>query len=126
MKAKLTPKTALLTVLLYLLASIGMGLVIAIFFGGVEGSAAASKRLIDTEIDNGMYATIIISFVLLFVSFYVFKESSRDIFFERKPFALSRWYYLFPLAWVAVAPYTFFRLRVSGRTERTSTPNETE
>lgn len=30
------------------------------------------------------------------------------------------------LAWVAVAPYVFFRLRVSGRTERTPTPNETE
>lgn len=28
--------------------------------------------------------------------------------------------WVFVLAWVAVAPYVFFRLRVSGRTERTS------
>ena len=34
--------------------------------------------------------------------------------------------WVFVPAWVAVAPYVFFRLRVSGRTERTSGPNETE
>lgn len=103
MKAKLTPKTALLVVLLYLPASIGMAVFTRIFFGGGVGRSAADKRQIDGLIGSNMYAIVAISVVLLFVSFYVFRDSSRDIFFERKPFSLSKWYYLFPLAWVAAA-----------------------
>lgn len=110
MKAKLTPKTALLTVLLYLPASIGMALFTRIFFGGGVGHSTVDKRQIDGLIGSNMYAIIAISFVLLFVSFYVFRESSRDIFFERKRFALSKWYYLFPLAWVAVAVGALFQV----------------
>lgn len=112
MHLKLNPKSALLVVLFYLVASVVVGLVVAIFFGGA-GPAPAQERMIDGQIDSGMYATIGMSIVLLFVSFYVFKASSRDIFFERKQFSLSRLYYLFPLAWIAVAVVAFFQVDFS-------------
>ena len=100
MKLKLTPKTGLLTVLFYLVVSIGIALFTAIFFGG--GDSAAEERVIDGYIDSGMYAIIGVAVIMLFISFYVFRESSRDIFFEKKQFALSKLYYLVPLAEIAV------------------------
>jgi len=44
-----------------------------------------------------MYGTIIVMIVLMFISFFVFRDSRKDIFFERKSFDLSKLYYLFPL-----------------------------
>ena len=54
MKAKLTSKTGLLTVLFYLVFSIGADLFIAIFLSG--GDSAAEERVIDGYIESGMYA----------------------------------------------------------------------
>lgn len=99
MKFKLTPKTAWLTVAFYFVASIGLGVLSAIFFGGIN---SVQERIIDGYIDNGMYAIMGVAVILLFISFYVFSESSRDIFFERKQFALSKLYYLVPLAEVII------------------------
>jgi membrane protease YdiL (CAAX protease family) len=100
MKAKLNAKSASLVVLLYLVLSILAALLAAIFFGGID--ASDTDRLIDGVIDSGMVANILVLIILLFISLYVFKASRRDIFFERKPFALSKLYYLFPFAWFAV------------------------
>ncbi|MGD2050219.1 MAG: CPBP family intramembrane metalloprotease [Chloroflexota bacterium] len=100
MKLKLNARTAFLVVLLYLVLSILAALLAAVFFGGIDESE--TDRLIDGVIDSGMYGTIIVLIVLLFISIYVFKDSRRDIFFERKPFYLSKLYYLFPLAWFGV------------------------
>ena len=100
MKPKLNTRSAFLVVLLYLALSIIAALLTTIFFGGPDSSE--TDRLIDGVIDSGMLGTIIVLFVLLFISIYLFKDSRRDIFFERKPFALSKLYYLFPLAWLGV------------------------
>jgi len=100
MKQKLTPITGLLTLLFYLVGSIVLGLIAAIFFHSPD--PIGTERVIDGYIDQGMYAIIAMSFIMLFISFYVFGESSRDIFFERKPFSLSKFYYLVPLAEIAV------------------------
>jgi len=101
MKTNLSARSAFLVVFLYLALSIIAALLAAIFFGGIETSD--SDRLVDGVIDSGMVATIIVLIVFLFISLYVFKDSRRDIFFERKPFALSKFYYLFPLTWLGVA-----------------------
>ena len=100
MKLKLTPKTGLLTVLFYLVVSIGTALFTAIFFRG--GDSGAEERVIDGYIDSGMYAIMGVAVIMLFISFYIFRDSRRDIFFERKKFALSKLYYLVPLAEIAV------------------------
>lgn len=57
-----------------------------------------------------MVANIIVLFVLLHISLYVFKGSRKDIFFERKRFNLSKLYYLFPLAAFAVPLYALFQV----------------
>jgi len=100
MKAKLTPKTGLLTLLFYLVGSIGLALIATIFFRTPD--PVGTERVIDGYIDQGMYAIIAMAVIMLFLSFFVFRESSRDIFFERKTFALSKFYYLVPLAELAV------------------------
>ena len=111
MKAKLNARSAFLVVFLYLVLSILAALLAAIFFGGVDASEA--DRLIEGVIDSGMYATIIVLIVLLFISIYVFEDSRRDIFFERKPFSLSKLYYLFPLAWLGVTLVALFNVDYS-------------
>ena len=85
MKAKLNTTSAFLVVLFYLVFSIIASLLAAIFFGGVE--ASDSDTLINGVIDSGMYANLIVMIVLILISLYIFKESRKDIFFERKPFA---------------------------------------
>lgn len=111
MKAKLNTTSAFLVVLFYLVFSIIASLLAAIFFGGVE--ASESDKLVDGVIDSGMYANLIVMIVLIFISLYVFKESRKDIFFERKSFALSRLYYLFPLAWLGVTIFALFNVDFS-------------
>lgn len=110
-KPRLNAASAFLIVVLYLVFSIITGLVAAIFFGGIRDSSA--DRLIDGVIDSGMAANLLVMVGLLFVSFWVFKGSRRDIFFERKPFALSKRYYLFPLAWLGVALFAFSQVDYS-------------
>lgn len=101
MKAKLTVKSAFLVVLLYPVLGIAASLLARILFGG--GAASPSDASIHQVIGTGMYGTIIVSIILLFVSIYVFSDSTRDIFFERRKFALSKLYYLFPLVWAGAA-----------------------
>lgn len=100
-----------MVVFLYLVLSILASLIAAVFFGGIDDSE--TDRLIDGVTDSGMYGTIIVLIVLLFISLYVFKNSRRDIFFERKPFALSTLYYLFPLAWLGVSLVALFNVDYS-------------
>lgn len=110
-ESKLNARSALLVVFLYLALSIVAALFAAIFFGGIDDSE--TDRLIDGVIDSGIVATIIILVVLLFIAIYVFKVSRKDIFFERKSFALSKLYYLFPLAWFSVTVVALFNVDYS-------------
>jgi membrane protease YdiL (CAAX protease family) len=110
MKPKLNAVSALIVVLLYLVVSIVAGVLALILFGG---STSSTDRLIDGVIDSGMAANLLVMVGLLFVSFWVFKASRRDIFFERKPFALSKGYYLFPLTWLGVALFAFSQVDFS-------------
>ena len=100
MKSKLNTGSALLTVVSYLVLSIIAALLARIFLGGSD--AASAGRVIDGVIGSGMVANLVVMAGLLFVSIWVFKQSRKDIFFERKPFGLSKSYYLFPLAWFGV------------------------
>jgi membrane protease YdiL (CAAX protease family) len=100
MKPKLNTGSALLTVVLYLVFSIIAALLARIFLGGSDASSAG--RVLDGVIGSGMVANLVVMAGLLYVSIRVFKESRKDIFFERKPFGLSKRYYLFPLVWFGV------------------------
>jgi membrane protease YdiL (CAAX protease family) len=108
MKAKLNPKSALWVALFYVLFSIFASLITTIFLGGTKTDSA--ERYIDQTIDSGMYALLVVMAVLLIISLVVFKDSRRDIFFERKQFALSKAYYLFPLAQVVVILFALFNV----------------
>lgn len=117
MNTKLNTKTGLIASLLYIVISIAAAFIAAIFFGGVQ--ASPDERVVDGVIDSGMIANIAISIGLLYVCFVVFKDSTRDIFFERKRFNLSKLYYLFPLTSFAVilfaltqVDYSAYSLRV--------------
>jgi len=111
MRAKLTAKSASLVVLLYVVFSIIAGLFSAIFFGGVNKSQ--NETIIDGVIGSGMYGMIIVMIVLMVISIFVFTESRRDIFFERKSFDLSKLYYLFPLTWLGVTLFALFNVDFS-------------
>ena len=113
-KLKLNAGFAFLVVFLYLVLSILAALFAAIFFRGIDSSE--TDRLIDGAIDSGMVGNILVLIILLFISFYVFKDSRRDIFFERKPFALSKLYYLFPLAWFGVTVAALLKVDYSAYT----------
>ena len=100
-KPRLRAGSALLVVVLYLVFSIFAALLARIFLGA--GVPSSEARVIDSVIGSGMVANLVVMAGLLFVSLRVFRESRRDIFFERKPFGLSKRYYLFPLAWFGVS-----------------------
>ena len=95
LKPRLNAGSALLVVVLYLVASIVVSVLAAIFFGGIRDSS--TDRVIDGVIDSSIVANLIIMVGVLWVSIWLFKASRKDIFFERKPFALSKLYYGFPL-----------------------------
>lgn len=80
MKAKLSPTTGSITLLFYLVGSIGLGLIAAIFFRSPD--SPGKGRVIDGYIDQGMYAILPMAVIILFLSFFVFPEVSRDIFFK--------------------------------------------
>ena len=101
MNIKLNTKSAFIVVLFYLVLSILVSLIAAIFFGGI--SSGPSDRIIEGVIDSGLYANMLVTLFLLYISFSVFKDSRKDIFFERKNFQLSKLYYLFPLIAMGIA-----------------------
>ena len=97
MKTKLTAKNAFLVVLVYLALSIIFSLFAAIFFRGL--TAEDRNTIIDGVVDSGMIANILVLIILLLICFFRYKDSIKDIFFEREPFTLSKWYILYPLVW---------------------------
>lgn len=114
MRLELNSRSAFLTVFLYLVLSIIVTLLVGIFSGGIGSSA--STTIVDDAIDSSMVANLIVAFVLAVISIYVFRDSRRDIFFERKPFALSKLYYLFPLAWLGVTIFALINVDYSAYT----------
>lgn len=96
---KLNSKTAALVVGLYFAGSIVITFIVSIFLGG----GSENKTNIETYVGNSMVANLIVTFLLLFVCFVLFKESRRDIFFERAAFNLSRLYWALPLAEVGIS-----------------------
>jgi uncharacterized membrane protein YwzB len=99
-KPRLNAGSALLVVVLYLVASIVVSLFASIFLGGIR--ASATDRVIDGVIDSSIVANLIVMVGLLAVSLWLFKASRKDIFFERKRFGLSKLYYVFPLVYLGV------------------------
>ena len=51
--------------------------------------------------------------ILMYISLVVLKDSRGDIFFERKPFSLSKRYYLFPLTWILVSLFALYNVDYS-------------
>lgn len=100
-RPRLTAGTGLLVVALYAVGSIAVGLILAIFFGGPQSSQ--NQRLIDGVIGRGMITNIVVMAGILWASLWLFRDSRTAIFFEGKPFTLSKVYYLYPLAWIVVS-----------------------
>lgn len=108
---KLNAKTAALVVVLYLFGSIAITLFVGIFLGGVGGSE--NQTNIDSWVDNSLIANLIVTAILLFVSLVLFKDSRKDIFFERTAFYLSRLYWAIPLIDIGVALFALFNVEYS-------------
>lgn len=108
---KLNTKTAALVVVLYFFGSIGITLFAAVFLGGVSGSE--NRTNIEGVVGYSMVANLIVTVILLFACFVLFKESCRDIFFERTTFHLSRFYWAIPLVDVGVAVVALFNVEYS-------------
>jgi hypothetical protein len=108
---QLSTKTAAIVVALYLVGSIFVNLVVTLFRGGVGGSDNALN--IESYIGNSLVANLIISLILVFVVFVLFKDSRKDIFFERAAFRLSRLFWAIPLAEVGIAIVTLFNVQYS-------------
>ena len=114
MNNKLNTKSALTVMVFYLVLSIVVSLIAAIFFGGI--SSDPTDRIIEGVIDSSMYANMLVTLVLLYISFSVFKESRKDIFFEKKNFQQSQLYYLFPLIALAIAIFGLVKVDYSSYT----------
>lgn len=110
-KHKLNAASALITVILYLVGSILAGLIAAIFFGGVQSSP--DDRNIDEVIGSGMIANLLVLAAILYVSLWVFRESSHRIFFEDRAINRPRFYYLFPLIWFGVSLFALTQVDFS-------------
>lgn len=108
---ELNTKTAALVVVLYFFGSIAITLLVTILLGGVGGSETQTN--IDSWIDNSLVANLIVTAILLFVSLVLFKDSRKDIFFERTAFYLSRLYWAIPLVDVGVAAFALFNVEYS-------------
>ena len=108
---QLNSKTAALVVVLYFFGSIGITFFVAIFMGGVGSSE--NQTIMQSYIDDSLYANLIITAILLFVCFILFKENRKDIFFERTAFHLSRLYWAIPLVDFGVAVFALFNVEYS-------------
>jgi membrane protease YdiL (CAAX protease family) len=108
---QLNTKTAALVVGLYLVGSIVITLIVSIFMGGAGGSENATN--IENYIGHSLVANLIISFILFLVAVVQFKDSRKDIFFERTAFHLSRLYWAIPLVEVGIAIITLFNVQYS-------------
>jgi len=106
---KLNTKTATAVVAFYFIGSIILNLITTIVFGG----GAENKTNIESYTGSGFIANLIMTFILLFVCFVLFKDSVRDIFFERAAFNLSRLYWAIPLAEVVIAMIALFNVQYS-------------
>ncbi|MFN2263435.1 MAG: lysostaphin resistance A-like protein [Anaerolineales bacterium] len=108
---QLNKKTAAIVVALYLVGSIFVNLIVTLFRGGAGGAENALN--IENYIGNSLVANLIISLILLLVVFVLFKDSRKDIFFERAAFHLSKLYWAIPLAEVGIAVVTLFNVQYS-------------
>jgi hypothetical protein len=108
---KLNTKTAALVVGLYLVGSILITLIVSIYMGGKGGSENTTN--IENYVGNSFVTNLVVSFILLFVAFVLFKDSRKDIFFERVAFHLSRLYWAIPLAEVGIAVVALFNVQYS-------------
>jgi len=111
METKLNAKSAFRVIFFYLVFSIFAALLARIIFGGINSSTGV--RIIDSYIGSGMVGNMIVMIALLLISFYIFMDSRRDIFFERKTFNLSKLYYLLPLTWLGVSVFALFNVNFS-------------
>lgn len=107
----LNKKRGFITVILYFFGSIFLGLIAVIFFGGIKNGDG--KTYIESAIDSGMYANLMMSAVLTFVVFKIFKNDIKDIFFERKKFNLSKLYFLIPIIEVLIIIFAFVNVQFS-------------
>jgi membrane protease YdiL (CAAX protease family) len=116
MNIKLNATSASLTVVLYIVASLIASFLVVVLFGGVDVSPDHNERVIDGYIDRGIVALVAVLLVLLYLSLFVFKDSRRDIFFERQPFRLSKWYSVFPLTLVGVTLFALVSVNYAAYT----------
>jgi membrane protease YdiL (CAAX protease family) len=106
---KLNTKTAAIVVVLYFFGSIIINIITSIFLGG----GAENKTNIESYTGAGFVANLIMAFILLLICFVLFKDSLRDIFFERVAFSLSRLYWAIPLTEVVIAVIALFNVQYS-------------
>lgn len=100
MSRELNSRSALVTVVVYMIGSVFVGILAAIYFR--TQSIPKGDRIIDGVIDSGMYANILVAIVLALVCLFVFRGSLRDIFFEKRPTKLSKLYLFYPGVLVAI------------------------
>ena len=100
MKIKLNTKTGILAVVLYFVGSLVITLVAAIFFRSAGDGVV--KTIAEDAIDYSMYANGIVAVIILFACFVLFRDSLRDIFYERASFNLSKFYYAIPLVYFGI------------------------
>lgn len=111
MNKKLTTKSGLVTVVLYLVVSIVVTLFTTIFFG--HGEKTETLRVIEDFTDSSMIANIIVAVIVVLVTFFVFRDSTRDIFFE-KTRARSSWFLaLFPVVWAGMIIFYIYTADLS-------------
>jgi membrane protease YdiL (CAAX protease family) len=106
---RLNSKTAALVVGLYFVGSIVITFIVSILLG----SGSENKTNIENYVGDSMVANLIVTILLLLVCFVLFKDSRRDIFFERAAFNLSRLYWALPLAEVAISIVALFQVQYS-------------
>jgi len=106
---QLNSKTAALVVGLYFAGSIVITLITSILMGG----GSENKTNIENYVGDSLVANLIVTFILLFVCFVLFRDSRRDIFFERAAFNLSRLYWALPLAEVGISIVALFQVQYS-------------
>ncbi len=84
----------MLTVFLYLFGSLILAVIGSIIFGHTGG--AESEGIIDSTINGSLLLTVVMTTLLVLVSLFVFKKSTKKIYFEPKKFELSKLYYIYP------------------------------
>lgn len=109
--SRLTILNAFIIILLYLAVEILLNILVRIFFG--TDVSPETKRVIDGVIGRGMIVNIIVSVLIILTTVFIFRKDTKDIYFEREKFSLSKLYYFFPLIWFSLGAFALLTTDLS-------------